>query len=470
MSLDSLEISLQKLQVLDIELAARDFWEFCKLTAPDFYTDTRPHLKKLCDTLQSWYNGDIENLIIEMPPRHGKSRTLINLTAWMLGKDQTEKIITGSYNDDLAQDFSRYTRDLISEEKNLVDQIVYSDIFPNTKIKRGDASYKKWSLEGQFFNYKGTGIGGSITGRGGTVLLIDDPVKSADEAYNPATLEKIWLWYSGTFMSRAEEGAKQIVCMTPWAKGDLSSRLVEIEPDRWHVLSMPAFDGINMLCPELLSKRSYDRLKKVGDEAIISANYDLRRVDIKGRLYSGFKTYSKLPEDTERNIGYTDTADEGKDYLCSIMGRKKGLNIYVTDIIYTQEAQEITEPMLIEAIKNNRTYDMMIESNNGGRAFARNIQRLLSEAGIQCFVDWFHQSKNKQSRILTNASLVQQSLIFPENWALKWPSFYNAMMMYQKEGKNKHDDAPDTATGIIEQFCDGNQGQLSEWDAGDLGL
>jgi hypothetical protein len=160
------------------ELSRRFFWKFCKTISPDYYTDDKPYLKKICDTLQNLYEGKLlknngtpyRNLNIEIPPRHGKSRTLTNFSAWILGKDNTNKIITASYNDDLAQDFSRFTRDIISEDKVNPDDLVYSDIF-SAKIKHGDAAAHKWALDGQFFNYKGTGIQGSLTGKGGTCLM-----------------------------------------------------------------------------------------------------------------------------------------------------------------------------------------------------------------------------------------------------------------------------------------------------------
>jgi predicted phage terminase large subunit-like protein len=449
-----LKKSLPRHSEIQIELARRSFWHFCKLLAPEFYKDSRPHLRKLCDTLESCYRRELEseNLIIQMPPRHGKSRTLTNFSAWCLGQSMENRIITASFNDDLAQDFSRHTRDIITTERAKIEDIVYSDIFTGVNVKQGDASYKKWALEGCFFSYKGTGIGGSVTGRGGNILIVDDPVKDAETAYNPAALEKIWLWYTGTFLSRIEEGGIQIVCMTPWAKGDLSSRIMELEPERWTTLSMPAYDGKFMLCPELLGLDRYKRLKKVGDEAIISANYDLQRMDIKGRLYDKFQTYDELPEDTTGNVSYTDTADEGKDYLCSIQARKKGVYLYLTGVQYTQEPQEVTETMTANSIIETDTKEAKIESNNGGRAFARNVQRILDNSGYRCAVSWFHQSKNKQSRILTNSSTVQRTVFFPKDWAQRWPGFYNALMTYQKEGKNKHDDAADALTGLVEHF------------------
>ena len=443
----------------DIESARLSFWDFCRVISPDFYKPDREYLKELCDTLQGIYEGTIkrkdgkayDKLRIELPPRHGKSRTMTNFSAWVLGVKNTEKIITASYNDDLAQDFSRHTRDIIMEEKNLAEQIVYSDIF-SAKVKQGDASFKKWALEGQFFNYKGTGIGGSITGRGGSILIIDDPVKDAETAYNEAALEKIWLWYTGTFLSRAEEGAIQILCMTPWSKHDLGARLEEAEPGEWFVLSMPACSDGKMLCDEILSQGSYQSKKRVGDENIFAANYDLVRLDVKGRLYSGFQTYSELPTGTQANVCYCDTADEGNDYLCAIMGRRKGTDLYITDVYYTQDPQEVTEGELVRRLMDTATIDVEIESNNGGRAFARNVQRISGERGYRARIQWFHQSANKQARILTNASIVQQFVRFPVGWAALWPEFYNALMSYQREGKNKHDDAQDALTGFVEKF------------------
>ena len=119
--------------------------------------------------------------------------------------------------------------------------------------------------------------------------------------------------------------------------------------------------------------------------------------------------------------------------------------------MYTKDPQEITEGQQVSMIISNELTQGIIESNNGGRTFARNIDRLLLEKNYRCSVAWFHQSKNKKARILTNASNVQKYILFPNNWAELWPEFYNAVAIYQKEGKNKHDDAPDALTGIIER-------------------
>jgi len=94
----------------------------------------------------------------------------------------------------------------------------------------------------------------------------------------------------------------------------------------------------------------------------------------------------------------------------------------------------------------------MVESNNGGRAFARNVDRILRERNYTCAVNWFHQGENKVARILSNASNVMQHVYFPEGWNKKWPELYLALISYQRTGKNKHDDAPDALTGVVEKY------------------
>ena len=444
----------------EIELSRGDFWEFCKTLAPDYYTDEKIHLEELCETLQAFYerrllkpDGEYYNkLIIEMPPQHGKSRTLTNFTAWVFGQNQEERVITGSYNDELAQDFSRYTRDIIQAQSN-TGELVYSDIFPDTKIKRGDASYKHWALTEQFFSYKGTGVNGTVTGKGATVRIIDDPVKSAEVAYNETALNKLWTWYTGTWISRrAGPVVMDIICNTPWAKKDITGRLLEQQPEEWYRLSMPVMDeNENMLCDTILDRKAYADVEALADPHILAANYLMQRLDIKGRLYSGFKTYLELPEGTTGTVSYTDTADEGDDFLCSIVAKTHGVFWYVTDLLYTLESQETTEVETADMfIRNETTFDM-IESNNGGRAFARNVKRIIKEKDEREHVRWFHQSKNKKARILTQSTTVQKYILFPEGWGDKWPGFYAAVTNYQKEGKNEHDDAPDTLTGLVEK-------------------
>lgn len=202
--------------------------------APDFYRDDRAYLKELRTRLQTFCESGNKVLVINMPPRHGKSRTAVLLSQWLLfGRDpsekseKSEKIMTGSYNETLSTSFARSVRDGISEERFSPDKIVYNDIFPDTRIKYGDAVANKWSLEGQYASYLATSPGGKATGFGARKLIIDDLIKNSEEAFNEASLEKQWSWFTDTMLSRTETGYQLIIIMTRWANRDLAGRALE---------------------------------------------------------------------------------------------------------------------------------------------------------------------------------------------------------------------------------------------------
>ncbi|VPU98857.1 phage protein [Streptococcus pneumoniae] len=443
-----------------LTLAKRDFFYYCQLMAGDFYKQERIYLKQLCDSFQNFMSDDEHNvLIINIGPRHGKSRTAGMFVQWLLGNDNTKKIMTSSYNDTLSTVFSKSVRNAIQEEKADDSITVFSDIFPDTKIKRGDGAMNLWSLEKGYNNYLATSPGGTATGFGADVIIIDDLIKSALEANNANILEGHWEWFTNTMLSRLEEGGKLIIIMTRWHSEDLAGKALSKLPESGYSvkhISMRTYDEETdtMLCEDVLSKESYFRKVKAMGADIASANYQQEPIDIKGRLYSEFKTYTDKPA-FKRISAYTDTADTGKDYLASyIYGETMDKEAYILDILFTKEPMEVTEPLLARKLVENEVNLCWIESNNGGRGFARNVERLMREnhSTNHTTVKWFHQSKNKQARILTNATWLMEHIYFPDGWRNRWPELYKSLMTYQREGKNAHDDAQDALTGIAEKI------------------
>ena len=446
------------------ELARREFFFYCHLTAPDFYRPDRQYLVDLCREFQEFLESDEKVMIVNEPPRHGKSRTAGKLVEWILGKDQKKKIMTGSYNETLSTTFSKNVRNTITEQKADAGKTIFSDIFPGITIKRGDGAMNLWSLEGGYNNYLATSPTGTATGFGADIIIIDDLIKSAEEAHNETTKEKHWSWFTDTMLSRLEEGGKIIIIMTRWASDDLAGRALEHYLEQGvkvrHICMKALVDKEKkqMLCPEILSYQSYMEKVAAMGEDIAAANYQQEPIDLKGCLYTSFKTYDKLPVDAEGNslfegiYSYTDTADEGDDYLCSIIWGVYMKEAYILDVYYTQQGMEITEPETARRFKEWRVNLSRIESNNGGSGFARNVKRI-SEEDLRNFLTvfkWFHQSKNKKARILSNATWVMAHVLYPANWKHKWPDYYKSMVKYQKEGENKHDDAQDCTTGVAE--------------------
>ena len=439
-----------------IELARRHFFDFCRLRMSDFYKPNRKYLVDLCNDLEDFLTSNNQVLVVNEPPRHGKSLTATNFVEWILGRDNTFRIMTGSYNETLSTVFSKSVRNTIQEVKADDNILVYNDIFPDTHIKYGDAAMNMWSLEGNpVNNYLATSPSGTSTGFGADLIIIDDVIKSAQEANNANRLDDIYRWYVDTMISRLEKGGKVLIIMTRWASGDLAGRVLTEMPKAGfkvkHINMKALQDDGTMLCDDVLSYTEYKRKISVMSPEIAAANYQQEPIDLKGALYHKFNTYTKQPEFTGI-YAYCDTADEGSDYLVSIVYGMYKQEPYILDVVMTQEPMEVTEKLVTESYYRNHVNMARIESNNGCKGFARQVDsKLKNEYGTnRTVINWFHNGQNKDARILSNSSWVEEHVHYPEDWKLRFPVFFDAIKKYQRAGKNLHDDASDSLTGVAE--------------------
>lgn len=441
--------------------ARDDFFSYSQLIIPEVYKDDRLYLKELCDEFKDFMESDEDVLLLNLPPRHAKSLTAGRFVEWILGNNQNLRVMTGSYNEDMATDFSKSVRDTISEQK-VDDKIVYSDVFPKVTIKQGTSAAKKWALRGKPWSYLATSPGGSATGKGTDLLIVDDIIKGIEDATNELTLEKHWRWFTQQMISRVERGGKIIIIMTRWHSKDLAGRIIDEMPEMGYKLRIITKKALineetkEMLCDGILSYEEYQKKKAAMGPAIASANYQQEPIDVKGRLYQKFLTYSQR-KDYIKIWNYTDTADKGKDYLCSVVfGETEDHQVHVLDVLYTKAPMEETEKSHANQIIINQVNHVRIEGNNGGVGFKRSSERQTREKGYYgAYFEDFHQSANKESRILSNSTWVENNVFYPDDWHVKWPEFYEAMATYQREGKNAHDDAPDTITGVAETIIEG---------------
>ena len=452
-----------------LELARRDFWSFCKLMAPDFYREDRPYLKTLCRRLQAFCESDRKVLVVNMPPRHGKSRTAVLLSQWLFGRDPSEQIMTGSYNETLSTTFARAVRDGIAEERFDPSRIVFSDIFPQTRIKYGEAAAGKWALEGQYASYLATSPGGTATGFGARKLILDDLIKKAEEAFNEGALDKQWQWFTDTMLSRTETGYKIVIIMTRWATGDLAGRALEHWPDAELITMKALQDDGTMLCDAVLTREDYEDKVRTMSEEIASGELPAAADRPERPSVQQLQDLHGHSEGCKRQV-----AVHAYPQLHRHGGHRRGLSCAASStasITTRPMCSTSTTPRTRWRSPSRKPHGGLlahgvnlakIESNNGGRGFARNVQEQLRLLGSnRCRVEWFHQNENKVARILTNSTWVQDHIYYPVNWRDRWPEYAKAMYHYQKEGKNAHDDAPDATTGVAEQFT--RKGGVSVW-------
>ena len=189
------------------------------------------HLDLLCDVLEEVERGDLTRLIITMPPRHGKSMTVTeSFPSWFIGRNPDRRVIEVSYGSELAQKFGLSNRRKIEE--------FGMDIF-GIRVSSENASKTNWGLVGYSGGMISAGIGGSITGQGADLLIIDDPIKNRKEAESQTYRDSIWSEWQDTLSSRLHPKGRVVVIMTRWHEDDLVGRLLE-QSSLWQVINLPA--------------------------------------------------------------------------------------------------------------------------------------------------------------------------------------------------------------------------------------
>lgn len=391
-------LNQNQINKLKMVLASKDLFSYCQIVDSDtFYNEENaPYLKEICDAIQEFENDDNEALIVCMPPRHGKTRTINNGVNWLLGRNPKYKIMEGCYNTQLSRRSSKIVRDRILQKPE-EGRIVFQQVFPKVTIKDGSGSVDNWGVTGnQEDNYLATAPNAGATGIGCDFLVLDDTIKNKYEAYNKEILRKIFEdWFQDTLYSRLEGKRKIIVVMTRWATKDMAGQLMAMMDEqgrKYRLISKKAYDTKTdkMLNPSILNKQQYDLLIQTIGEDIVRANYDQEPIDVKGKLYKRLLTYNpadiKTIDNPDGKIvfkeirGRADTADQGDDYLAmTIYGVTADKKAYILDIYYTQDDMEITEE---EAAKRLLKYNPTVfraESNNGGRGWSRAVERIYKQ-------------------------------------------------------------------------------------------
>ena len=229
--LDEIEhqIAAAKRQKLALECKA-DFLKFVKFTMPKIddpnnidestFKDARHH-RAIALALEKVAKGKIKRLIVTLPPRHGKSEMISRrFIPWLMGKDPYKSIIFATYNEDFAQDFG-------SDCRSIMDTPQFKQVFPGFTFRQGGASKSRVQTDNGGMAVF-VGRGGSITGRGGDVLVVDDPIKDSVEAMSPTLRENLWNWFTQVFMTRLmTEKSKVVIVTTRWHEDDLVGRLTD---------------------------------------------------------------------------------------------------------------------------------------------------------------------------------------------------------------------------------------------------
>ena len=333
------------------EEGQEDFMKFVVTMWPGFIHGR--HHALMARKFEEIAQGKTKRLIINMPPRHTKSEfASFMLPAWFLGRFPGKKIIQCSNTAELAVGFGRKVR-------NLVDSEVYAKIFPNVALRSDSKAAGRWSTNanGEYF---AIGVGGTVTGKGADLLIIDDPHSEQEAALaagDPSVFDKVYEWYTSGPRQRLQPGGSIVVVMTRWSKRDLTGKILQAMTDRdgdeWEIIELPAIlPSEKPLWPEFWS---YDELSKLRIELPLSkwsAQYQQNPTSEEGALVKRewWQVWEKeIPPQCQFIIQSWDTAftkSERADYsACTTWG-----------VFYKDENENDPHIILLDALKERMEF------------------------------------------------------------------------------------------------------------------
>ena len=464
---------MQLLQERMVRKSRHSLLHFTMSTMPTF-EPAQFHIQYY-NTLTKFADGEIKKLMVFMPPQHGKSEgSTRRLPSFILGKNPDTRVAIVSYNTVKARKFNR-------EIQRVIDSEEYAKIFPDTYLNDSNVTtvsggwlrnMDECEIVGHRGGFKTVGVGGALTGEPVDVLIMDDLYKDAMSAWSPIVRESVSDWYDTVAETRLHNDSQQLIVFTRWHEDDLAGKLLREQgiydpvtnPNGWVVV---IYRAIKVGAPTEYDPRedgeplwgvrhSLEKLQTIRarNPQVFASLYQQDPKPAEGLMYdTGFREYETRPI-TKKCVrkAYIDTADTGSDFLCAIVYDETEVANYIVDVLYTAKPMEYTEIETAKLLTRNGVMKCVVESNNGGRGFARAVEKNCRyiQNDFTMF-QWFTQAKNKDVRIFSNSAAVQNLCIMPSGWQRLFPEFAKAIMGYMKVGKNEHDDAPDALTGTVER-------------------
>lgn len=431
------------------ELARRNYIDYIVYVHKGIWKVYRMH-HLLCQKLEDVFAGKIKRLIIEMPPRHGKSITVTEtFPSYYMSKYASmgirKNVIQVSYSGDLAEDFGG---------KNLQKVREYGyELFG---VKLAQQTRKKWSLNNGA-TMTSAGIGGPLTGKGADLLIIDDPIKNREEAESETIREKIWSEWQSTLRTRLSKDAAVIVIQTRWHEDDLAGRLQK--QGGWEVVSLPAIcDTENdllgrkygePLCPELGFDKVWAEMTKreVGSRAW-EALYQQRPTAEEGnifkrdwiRYYDSKSLPDRFDEVTQSwDCSFKDT--DGSDFVAGLVIGRRGPDHYLLyrfkeriDFVGTLKQIERVSQMYPEA------YLKLIEEKANGVAVINMLRNKIP--GILAI----NPTESKESRARAVTPIIEAGNFYVPRDAEWTEDFINELVSFPNAA---HDDQVDALTQYL---------------------
>lgn len=511
---------INKMWVTSYDTKARngDFEAFCialewnRPIHKQFYLPRARLLKKhgVVQGVQDLIDDKLDLLVLNEPPRVGKSTIGLFLQVLLGGMFPDESILGAGHSVGLIQSFYGEILNIIEGE-----EYRYHEIFPNNKIANKSAEYLYLDLNKQrrfhTYNYVSIEAGGTGKVQAERLLYCDDLIKGKEQVNNPEVLEKLYYNYTSTIKDRkiqrlCKDGiyrtCPEIHICTPWSLHDVTSRVIQNAKDsgdmtRVRIVSIPCYDenGESNFMYDYgkgFDTKYYKEMELAEDPVIFSAKYLMTPVERDGLVFSkeNVSFYYDLPGDEpDRIVGYADVSHGGDDYFSLPIGYVYGNEIYLEDVLFKHKfgGDDYIRPLVRDIIIRHNVTRLGIEKNNGGDFFSTLVNKDLKEKNYHCNITTHNAPTNtkKLDRILACQNEIKgiatesntYKIYFKSPDKIKGNNQYQEAMrqLYSwnqnKSAQNKqHDDFPDSLAGMISNVLGNMKSRAKSFNGERIGL
>ncbi len=394
--------------------------------------------------LEAVERGDETRLMVLMPPGSAKSTyTSVLFPPWFMGRNSQMSVLGVSNTADLAERFSRRVR-------NIVGTKGFSNVFTGNGLNPNSAAAGNWEtmLGGEFF---AAGMGGAIAGRRADLGLIDDPIKTRQEADSDRVRQTQWDWYINDFLTRLKPGARQILIQTRWHEDDLGGRILEREADKWRVIKIPMLAGADDLLGRAYGERLWPEwfTQEMIDTARMNtrswnALYQQEPVPDEGDYFKkeNFSEYDSAPEGLHvycaSDFAVTDGAGDFTEH--GVFGMDINGNIYVLDWWRGQTASDVWIERMCDLILLWKPLIWFGEAGPIRRAIEPFLMRRMQERNAGCRIEWLSSIADKEIRARSIQALASiKAIMLPKHSSWR-PDVERQLLQFPS---GKYDDAVD---------------------------
>lgn len=488
----------------DLLARSGDFEAYCialewnRPLRKQFYIPRAKLLKKhgLIQGFQDLNDDKLDLLVLNLPPRIGKSTLSLFFLTFRAGLYPEQSILGNGHSTSLTQSFYREFLEIVTS-----DEYRFKEIFPRIKIttKNSEYSFIDFNNDKRFHTVMFRSIDAGTTGlaEASNLLYCDDLVKDAETANSKDRLDNLYHTYTSTVKDRkvqrlCKDGeyrtCPELHVNTPWSIYDVTSRIVRTEiekgnDERTRVISIPCWDEnheSNFLydCGKGFDVKYYEDMEIAEDPVIFSAKYLMKPIEREGRPFEkdALSYYTELPLDNEGNVktperilAYNDVAHGGEDYMSMPVAYIYGYDIYIHDVLFIHKfgGDTYSRPLVCQKLIMHNVRSAGFERNNGGDFYSSLIQQDLNKLGYRCNIATYNAStkSSKLDRILSVQNEIKAISSMENSYRVHFrdPSTLPRSCEYrvflqniwdwsQKEGvtqRKQHDDGPDSVAGLL---------------------